>query len=221
MAVYIDSAYFGDEKAMRNVTDILSDKILGTTIDVDVNEKLIPPFAVTNKVEITSLEEKKIRDQASRQCGGVDQECITATISRMTQERLKEKEMENNSSANVIKGRRLTINIIDEKGQRRRVVIPDGQKFKMDNISTRNPRTGQDVPPMEYIRNQMYLLGGLIFATFVYVFGIVATFTIFYQRFEYLAIPLVVISIFVPYSGYLMIFLFYMFESLAKTYVEK
>ena len=58
---YIESAFYGDEKSQRNATKVLGDKILGTTLDLDVNEQLIPPFEVADKVEITSLEEKKIR----------------------------------------------------------------------------------------------------------------------------------------------------------------
>jgi hypothetical protein len=39
---YIESAFYGDEKSQRNATKVLGDKVLGTTIDLDVNEKLIP-----------------------------------------------------------------------------------------------------------------------------------------------------------------------------------
>jgi hypothetical protein len=217
---YIESAFYGDEKSMRNATKVLADKVLGTTIDLDVDEKLIPPFVVANKTELTTEDDRKIRKQAQDTCGGVDQECIKNTEARLRQEALAAKENQANSSANIIKGRRLTVNIIDEEGKRRRLVVPDGQKFKLDNVSVTDPRKGgMQIPPMEYYQNQFKLLGALILSTLVYVFSIVATYTIFFREFRWLAVPIVAISIFIPYSGYVMIFLWYMFNSAFNTYI--
>lgn len=218
---YIESAFLGDEKAMRNVTKVLGSKILGTSIDVDVNEKLIPPLTVADKTELTAAEERKIREAASKQCNGNDQECITAKEAQLRQEVLAAKERQGNSSANVIKGRRLTVNIIDENGKRRRVIIPDGQKFKMDNISISDPRKPMQLPTMEYVQNQFKLLGSLSLSTFVYVFSIVLTFTVFSSVMgtPLFAIPLVVIAVFIPFSGYIMVFLYYMFTAFVATYV--
>jgi hypothetical protein len=221
---YIESAFYGDEKSQKNTTKVLADKILGTTIDVDVNEQLIPAFEVAEKVEITSLEEKKIRELASKQCGGVDQACIAKTESKLRQEALEAKQQQANSSTGVIKGRRLTVNIIDENGKRRRIIIPDGQKFKLDNVSANDPRKGPiQVPTMEYIQNQFKLLGSLTFSTLVYVFSVAATYVLFMQTdFNLLAaVPATVIAVFIPYSGYLLIFLYFMFTTAVNTYVGK
>lgn len=217
---YIESAYYGDEKSMRKITKVLADKVLGTTIDVDVDEKLIPPFEVADKTELSARDERKIREAASRQCNGNDQECITAKEAQLRQEALAAKERQGNSSANVIKGRRLTVNIIDADGKRRRVIIPDGQKFKMENVAISDPRKGLQVPKMEYIQNQFKLLGSLAFATFVYVFNVVLTYTVFSDAFgnPLMSIPLVVIAIFIPFSGYVMVFLYYMATGALKTY---
>lgn len=217
---YIESAYYGDEKAVRKVTKILENKILGTDIDVDVNEQLIPPFEEAAETSLTSRDERKIREAAAKQCGGNDQECITAKEAQLRQETLATKTRQANSSANVIKGRRLTVNIIDENGNRRRIIVPDGQKFKMSKITVNDPRKEFEVPTMEYLQKQFKMLGTLTLETFVYVFGIVLTFTVFSIELTPLfAIPLVVISVFIPFSGYIMVFGFYMFRTFVNVYV--
>jgi hypothetical protein len=219
---YIESAFYGDEKSQRNATKVLRDKVLGTTIDVDVNEQLIPAFEVADKVEITSLEEKKIREQAAKSCGGVDQACIEKKEAELRQQALQAKQSQANSSATVIKGRRLTVNIVDENGKRRRLVIPDNQKFKLDNVTVNDPKAGPlQVPKMEYIQNQFKLLGSLTFSTLIYVFSIAATYVLFKQtKFDLLlAVPATVIAVFIPYSGYVLVFLYFMFNSAVSTYV--
>jgi hypothetical protein len=218
---YIESAFYGDEKTQRDTTKVLHDKVSGTGLDVDVNESMIPPFEVVKKVEITNLEEKKIRDQATKSCGGVDQQCISRTEAQLRQEKLTEKQNEASSAATAIKGRRLTVNIIDENGNRRRIVIPDGQKFKLDNVTVNDPKKGPlQVPSTEYIQNQMKLIAGIVFSSLAYVFSIVATYTLFVPNTTFLiSIPAVAMSVFVPYSGYFIVFFFYMFRSAVDTYV--
>jgi hypothetical protein len=218
---FIESAFYGDEKSQRNATKVLGDKVLGTTLDLDVNERLIPPFEVADKVEITSLDEKRIREQAASRCGGVDQECIRTTEATLRANALAAKQEQANSSATAIKGRRLTVNIIDENGKRRRIVIPDGQKFKLDNVSINDPKKGPlQVPSMEYFQNQFKLLGSLVLSTLVYVFSVAATYTLFMQNTPlFVAVPVTAVSVFVPYSGYVIIFLYFMFNSAVKTYV--
>lgn len=219
---YIESAYYGDEKSQRNATKVIADKILGTNLNVDVNEQLIPPLVVADKVEILPLEEKAIREQAASQCGGVDQDCIRQTESRLRQDALAAKQQQANSTATAIKGRRLTVNIIDENGNRKRIVVPDGQKFTLDNVTVNDPKKGKvQVPSMDYVQNQLILLGSLILGAIVYVFSVAATYTIFMQNLEVIAIPATVVAVFIPYSGYVMIFMYFMFTSAVNTYVAK
>jgi hypothetical protein len=196
---------------------------MGTTLDVEVNEQLIPPFEVTNKVEISNVEDKKIRDQAAKACGGNDQECVRRTEASLRQNALIAKQSEANSTATAIKGRRLTVNIIDENGKRKRIVVPDGQKFKLDNVSVSDPKQGGfQVPSSSYIQNQFKLLAGLMFTTLIYVFSVAATYTLFMQNTPlFVAIPVTAISIFVPYSGYALVFFYFMVKSAINTYVGK
>ncbi len=218
---YIESAYYGDEKSQRNATKVLRDRVIGTTIDTPVNEQLIPAFEVANRVEITTQEERRIREAAAAACGGVDQDCIRTKEAQLRQEMLEAKQQQASSTATAIKGRRLTVNIIDEKGQRRRIVVPDGQQFTMDNITVNDPKKGPlQVPSMEYFQNQFKLLGGIVLSTLVYVFGVAITYVLFSQKYGIpVAIPITAISIFIPYSGYVMVFLHFMFFSAVDTYI--
>lgn len=218
---YIESAFYGDEKTSRNITKVLADKILGSKIDVDVSEKLLPPFVVTPKVEIEPKEEKKIKDDAVKACGGADQACIERTEARLRQDMLAAKQQANETNEALIKGKRLTVNLI-ENGKRVRKVIPDGNKFTMDNVTTADPKKGDGgLPSMSQVQGNLMTLGMLVLTTGVYVFSVAATYTLFMQMGPLVAVPTTAIAIFLPYSGYLMIFLYYMFSGAINTYIGK
>jgi hypothetical protein len=93
----------------------------------------------------------------------------------------------------------------------------------LDNVTVNDPKKGPlQVPSSEYIQNQFKLLAGIVLATVVYVFSIAATYTLFMQHTAlFVAIPVIAISVFIPYSGYVMIFLYFMVKSAINTYVEK
>ena len=226
---YIESAYYGDETSQRDATKSLRDSVVGTTIDKKVDSSLIPVFEVTTKADISDEEAAKIRRDASKACGGVDQACIERTEGQLRQEALDQKQKEANATATSVKGRRLTVNIINERGERQRIIVPENQTFKMSNISPNDPKNGPiQVPSADYIQNQLKLLGGITLSTLVYVFSVVITFVLFMQpdpRFSnsgpnfLLAVPATVIAVFIPYSGFVLVFLYYMFFSAVKTYI--
>jgi hypothetical protein len=220
---FIESAFYGDERSQRNATKVIGDKITGTSLNLDVNEQLIPPFEVAEKVEITDSEEKKLKEQAVKQCGGVDQECVRTTTALLRQNALTEKQTQANSSATAIKGRRLTVNIIDETGQRRRIVIPDGQKFSLDKVSVNDPTKGSlQLPSPDYIQTQLATLAGLVVSTLIYVFSVAATYTLFMLYTEpYIALPMTAIALFIPYSGYFLIILYFVGKTAVNTYIGK
>ncbi len=181
--VYIDSAYFGDEKSFRNITKSFLGKLSGDTIDVVADEKLIPPFEVSEKTELDNLDQRRIREDAVKACGGeADQECLERTRLKLSQERLKEKEREVERK-NIVKGRRLTVNIIDNEGKRRQIVVPDGQKFTLSGVSSVNPgEKGLGLPDRSEVEKKMWDVVGMIAYAFVYVFGVVMTYTIFMRE---------------------------------------
>ena len=217
----IESAYYGDEKARRNITQSLNGKVVGTAIDINVDEKLIPAFEVVDKTELSTEDVRKIKDQASQACAnGADQKCMTATEARMRQAALTEKEAQGNSAANVIKGRRLIVNIRDADGKKRQIVVPDGQKFNMKNLST-NPTKGAVLPSISSLQTQLLIWVGVAVGAAIYVFSVASTYTIFFPILDYFSIPLIMIALFVPYSGFIMIFLYFMVISGMKSYLGK
>jgi hypothetical protein len=218
--VFIESAFLGDEQGMRNVTKVLNNKIVGSSINVPVNDELIPPFEVVENTKLSTQEERMIRQQAERACGGADQQCVEAKIGELSQIALTAKSTASNSSANVIKGRRLTVNVLDDQGNRRRMVVPDGHDFKIDGLSPLDPRKpDQTVPDFNYFKGQFLEFSAISVVTFVWVFGIVATFALFARAgFGYIAWALAGVAFLVPGSGYVMIFLYFVLKSFVDNY---
>lgn len=219
---YIQSATYGDEKTQRDATKVVRDKVSGSSLDIDVNEKLIPPFEVTQKVEITDLEEKKIREDASRACGGADQECVARTEAKLRQEKLKEKQTSLDTAEAEIKGRRLTVIYIDANGKKVRKVIPDGQKFTLDNVTGGDPK--KTLPSVDEVQQKFRTLALTVLYTLLYVFSVAATYVLFSQKTRFglaAAVPATVVAVFIPFSGYFMIFLYFMFFSAVDTFIGK
>lgn len=210
----------GDERGMRNVTKVLNNKIVGTSINVPVNDELIPPFEVVDKTQLTTTDERAIRKQAEAVCNGPDQACIEAKMAELRQIALVAKSSQANSSANVIKGRRLTVNILDNQGNRRRMVVPDGNKFEIDGLSPTDPRKpDQTIPDFAFFRGQFLDFSATAVITFVWVFGIVATYALFARAgFGYIAGVLAFIAFLLPGSGYVMIFLYFILNSFVNNY---
>lgn len=183
--VYIDSAYFGDEKSFRNITKSFLGKVSGDTIDVLADEKLIPPFEVSDKTELDNLDQRRIREDAVRACGGeADQECLERTRLKLSQERLREKEREIERK-NIVKGRRLTVNIVDDQGRRRQIVVPDGQQFTLSGITSINPGAkGLGLPERSEIQKKFWSLLTIVVLVFFYVFGIAISYTVFMRQAE-------------------------------------
>ena len=218
--VFIESAYLGDEKDMRNVTDVVLGKITGTSIKVPVDDKLIPPFAVTKKTSTTDAETKKIRKAAEEACGGPDQSCIAVKEAELTQQMLLAKTTLANSSANVVKGRRLTVTVVDNEGKRRRMVVPDGHEFELSGLSVTDPRKPDvTMPPLSFFKDQLIVFGVVTVSTFVWVFGVAATLALFGRAgWGYGAWAMALVALLVPGSGYVMIIGYFLIQSFVRNY---
>ena len=91
--VYLESAYYGDEKSFANITKSLAKKITAGVLNVTSNSQLKPTFEAAPETTLDGKDEKNIRDQAVRACGGeADQKCLEVQKIQLSQERLKEKE---------------------------------------------------------------------------------------------------------------------------------
>ena len=130
----IESAYFGDDLATRNITESLRKRVTGGKLDVTADSTLIPAFEAAPETKLETQDEKKIREQAVAACGESNQRCMETTRARLRQEKLQEKERQSKANSEIVKGRRLTLNIVDKDGKRRTLIAPDGQKLTVDNV---------------------------------------------------------------------------------------
>lgn len=171
----IDSAYFGDDTAMRNITETLRKKVVSRKLDVTANSELVPVFEKASETVLETEDEKKIREEAVRTCGEADQQCLESTKAKLRQEKLMEKERTNMSSANIVKGRRLTLNIVDKDGKRRTLVVPDGQKVTVDDVDGELVSVGGvPMPSMEFIQGQFSNLTTWFIVGLFQAFGLAA-----------------------------------------------
>jgi hypothetical protein len=182
--VYLESAYYGNEKSFANITKSLAKKITAGVLDVTSNSQLKPTFEAAPETTLDAKDEKSIRDQAVRGCGGeADQKCLEATRLQLSQERLKQKETEDLSTA-AIKGERLTVNIV-ENGRRRTLITPSGQTFRLENILGDKVSDKDKIlalPTPSQFQSRAIALLTIVLSTFIYVFGIVAVYAVFMRE---------------------------------------
>jgi len=223
--VVILSAEFGDERSSTNVLSSLVSKFKADgKIDVPVDSGLIP-MVVKNEdsVELTDQEVKDAKDKAISACGGAnDRICLERKTQEFQKNRMDEKKHEiENNAANIIKGRRLRVTYKDENDKTQTVEVPEGQYFKLGKDAI-----VEDKKPFSISDTQISLGGTfleiwklilLMFGTFVYAYGILITWRNFneegYTWQKYLATAS---SVLIPYSGYLIIFIFFGI----KTYLQ-
>lgn len=216
---YIQSAFLGDERAAQDVTKSLNDKISGGKIETVADSSLIPMFEVGGKTSLSSDEEAEIKQEAEKQCGSAnDSNCLNAMESKLRQSKLEEKQQQQQSSAFLVKGRRLTVNFVDEKGQRRTVVVPEGQEFKLENLKqVKDPKS-----PIPQFQAESYLpsfsgtvlevikVTTIILGVFFYAFSIIATYKTFVQAgFTWIGYAATAAAVFIPYSGYVIMLIFF------------
>lgn len=129
---YIKSAIYGDENGGRDVKSSLEGKVSGGKIDVVADSSLIPMFEVSREVKLTEDEKKGIEAEAIKTCGGAgNTACVKGEVARVSQQRVQDK---TNQQHTTVKGRRLTVTIVDANGKERQVIVPDGQTFTMEGM---------------------------------------------------------------------------------------
>lgn len=224
MPVTIQSAYFGDEVSSRNVTDALNSRISSGQREIPVNSGIIPMLQVGGVVTLTKEDEDKIKKDAAAQCnGGADQTCVANRIQDLRRLRLQQKETENvSSNANLVKGRRLTVKLKDDKGQVSEYVIPEGQAFKPDIAAAAvknetfvetKPKVALDAPSLDVksILAKLFTGVGWTIFTAVATFGYVVSIMFVYEMFtklnytKYFVLTMVAIAALIPYSGFVIV----------------
>ena len=229
--VYLESAYYGDEKSFANITKGLATKIIGGVLDVTSSSELKPVFEAAPETRLSSVDERKIREEAVKACGGqADQACLERTRLKLSQERLKEKENENLVKG-VIKGDRLTVNIVDN-GRRRTLIAPAGQKLRLENIIGDKPSDKNAIlalPSADEFQARAINLLTVVAGTFFWVFGIVASYTVFMRQYEatgkdyfrIVAYPSAAASVIFPGLGYLIILGYFGFNAFIAEYIAQ
>jgi hypothetical protein len=224
--IVLESAYYGDEKAFANITESLSKKIIGGVLDVTADAQLRPAFEAAPETKLNSRDEKRIREEAVAACGGeADQACLDRTRIKLSEERLREKENENLSKS-VIKGDRLTLNLIDN-GKRRKVVAPAGQKVKLENLIGSKSEKLSDIFTGDSIQKYTLTWVGVVISTFFWVFSVVAVYTIFMRQYEstgkdyfrLVAYGASAFALLIPGSGYVIIFLAFAVPAFVTEYI--
>ncbi len=229
--IYLESAYYGDEKSFANITKGLATKIIGGVLDVTSNSDLKPVFEAAPVTKLSSKDERELRQQAVNACGGeADQSCLERTQLKLSQERLREKENESLVKG-VIKGDRLTVNIVDN-GKRRTLIAPAGQKLKIENIIGDKPSDKEAIlalPTTSDIQDRAISLLTVLVGTFFWVFGIVATYTIFMRQYEatgkdsfrMIAYVSAGLSVLFPGLGYVIILGYFGFNAFIAEYIAQ
>ena len=210
------SAKFGDEYDYTDITESLGKKFKEGAVDVYVDSKLIPFVdKATNvkKVKLEDDEKQEINDTVAEMCGPNDQTCMEVKREELTKAKLAEKEAAKTSStAQVIKGRRLTVKYRDDSGQEKTMVVPEGQQFQLGNLGKGKPDGPKEpqelIPPAwkQIFESWWGILGSAVLA-FLYVSSIIITWMTFVKYgSKMVAGGMVAISVFIPYSGFALSF---------------
>ena len=209
MGVTIQSAYLGDEKSRVNVTESVRKKITDSGIEVPVDSSLLPMIQVGGEIKLTDADKQEAREKAEQLCGNAsDSTCMELKMQEFSRQRLAEKENEKTSTANIIKGRRLTVNIQDG-GKTSTIEIPEGQIFKLTKeelgSKTLEGAEGSSFNLSGPILEVLKVLG-IIVSTGLYAFSILITYRSFLQTgVQWQAYLATAVAVFFPYSGFLLV----------------
>lgn len=221
---YIKSAYLGDERSSQNVTESLSKKIEGGKLNAVANSSLIPMFETDAKIVLSDGDEEEIKAEADKQCGaGNDTQCLDATQAKLRRSKLEDKEREKQSSAYLVKGRRLTVTYVDKNGQERTIIVPEGQEIALDGLrEVADPKKpiapGQkpvlkptwEFPTLTGTALEVVKITAIILGVFFYVFSVIATYrTLIQAGFTWVGYAGTAAAVFFPYSGYLIMLVFF------------
>ena len=229
--VYIESAYYGNEKSFANITKSIAGKITAGTLDVTASSELKPMFESAPVTKLEAKDEKEIRELAVKACGGeADQACLERTTLKLSEERLREKENENLVKG-VIKGDRLTLNIMDN-GTPRKLVTPSGQKLRLENVlGGRASESQVGLPSGDKFQEYAISIATVIVASFVWVFNIVAPYAVFMRQYEknplqndqfrIAAYASAAIAAVFPGAGYVIILVYFGFSAFINEYIAK
>jgi len=214
MSLTIKQATWGDEKSATDITKSLQKMVKdGSYLDVTAGSGLVPSVSLNpNVANLTDDDMKDIKDQAIKNCQGNanDTACINQQQATLEATALQTKIAQQNSSANIISGRRLTVDFVDQNGNEQAVMIPDGQQFTagtkgaLPKGAVVKPKPVEDSKPsttFTFLTTGVgYVVG--ILMTILWAFSIVVTYRVLILSNHVMAAyVLTALAIFIPYSG--------------------
>jgi len=204
MSIVINSAMWGDEQSSTDVTKSIQAKASGGYLDTVANNSLVPYvdiFGTNTAVTLSDSDKADIALQAAKVCGSAsDQTCMTFQTNQLETAMLQKKISEQQSSANVIKGRRLTVTYTDRTtGIQRTIAIPDGQPVQLGKAPV------VALPTMPTLSGSLMSglsIFGYVIGIALYVFSIaIAWRVMMLGGHDRTAYALTLLAIIVPYSG--------------------
>ena len=204
MTIVINSATWGDERSATDITRSIQDKASGGYLETLADNSLVPfveIFGANTSVTLTDSDKAQIARQAATACGNSsDTKCIAFQTNQLETVTLQKKIEEQQSSANIVTGRRLTVTFTDrETGVQRTVAIPDGQTAK---IGTPPVLSLPTMPTASGTLLSGLSMFGYAVGIALYVFSIaIAWRVMMLGGHERTAYALTLLAILVPYSG--------------------
>jgi len=204
MTIVINSATWGDERSATDITKSIQAKASGGYLETLADNSLVPfvdIFGENTSVTLTDSDKAQIARQAATACGNSsDKQCIAFQTNQLETVTLQKKIEEQQSSANIVTGRRLTVTFTDrETGVQRTVAIPDGQTAK---IGTPPVLSLPTMPTASGTLLSGLSMFGYAVGIALYVFSIaIAWRVMMLGGHERTAYALTLLAILVPYSG--------------------
>jgi hypothetical protein len=204
MSIVINQATWGDESSATDITESLQKQASGGYLNTKADNNLVPAIDLLGAnmtVNLSDTERAEIKTQAATICGNVsDKKCLDYQQNQLETSMLQAKLSEKQSSANIVKGRRLTLTYTDTgTGVQRTVAVPDGQAVKFGTppsiaFPTMQTLTGTALAGATWITT--------LIATVLYAFSIFVTYRLLVLS-GHLAVAYVLtgLAIVVPYSG--------------------
>ena len=203
MGIVINQATWGDESSATDITKIIQQQASGGYLDTVANNSLVPAIdlmGTTSTVSLSDSEKADIATKATTICGSAsDQKCIDFQKNQLESAMIQEKVATQQSSANIITGRRLTLTYTDsDTGTQKTVAVPDGQAVKFGKAPT------MQMPSLSGTALSALTSVGTVIGIALYVFSIAVTYRLLVLSGHLLtAYILTGTAIVVPFSGLL------------------
>lgn len=209
--VVIKSATYGDAYSSTDVQSSLAKQVKDGALSIKVNSSIVPlvdSASGARTVSLSNAEKKDILNTASESCGTSDQTCLEIKTRELAEAKLKAKLAETTrSTVELIAGKYLAVEYVDENGRPRKVKVPEGQELQLGTLGKKSAGTPPidlkaALSPATQTLNAIWSSTGYGILVFVYVSSILITWmTVRKSGSRLIAYGLTAVSAIIPYSG--------------------